>query len=159
MKHEQKNWTIGAAARMAVIIGAMLIHAGAATAERGATTAEADGAGTVAVDIIYFAEDDCIRIVDAREGGPAGIEGPQRTLVVTVTIARSPTACPQGLRKLERRISIADRKDALSVDIFFVDTTGKLIRSQRPRIYRDDPGERECVAVAAPNVPAPVAKC
>lgn len=145
--------------RIAALAGAVTMLAGAASADRGATTAEADGKGKVAVDIVYFAEDDCIRIADVREGGPHGAEGPKRTLVITVTIDRSVPTCPQKLQKIERRVVIPDRADALSVDIFYVDAAGKLLRSQRPRIYRDDPSERECSAVAETKTAVTVAKC
>jgi hypothetical protein len=130
-----------------------------ASAQRPATTAEADGTGKVAVDIVYFAEEDCIGIADVREGAPASIDGPKRTLVVTVTLMRASGPCEQRFKTIERRISIADRADALSVDIFYVDAGGKFIRSQRPRIYRDKEDERDCSAGASPKSKDPAVKC
>ena len=132
----------------------------AAAGERGATTAEAVDPGKVIVNIVYYAEDDCIEMTGVQEAPPAGTEQPQRTLVMTVTLERKPPGCPQSLRKIERRLTISDRADALSVDIFFVDKAGKLIRSQRPRIYRDTPEERECHAVSRSDSDTrSVAKC
>lgn len=145
--------------RLVAACACWLVSSGPGSAQSAATIAEADGAGKVAVEIVYYAEEDCIAIADAREGAPAGIEGPQRTLVVTVTLERSPGPCAQKLRILARRISVADRADALSVDIFYVDAAGKLIRSQRPRIYRDTAEERECHAAAGPQPLATVMKC
>lgn len=145
--------------RIAAVLGATGLQAGALFAAGAVTTAEADGAGKVALEIVYFAEDDCINFRNVREGAPNGVEGPQRTLVVTVTLERGATHCGQKLRKLEHRIDIPDRADALSVDIFFVDEAGTLIRSQRPRIYRDTAEERECSATVASSARTPVAKC
>ncbi len=144
---------------LVAVVGAMVLQPGVLRAERAVTTAEADGSGKITVEIVYFAEDDCIKIKDVREGAPNGIERPERTLVVTATLERGAAACAQKLRKLEHRIDIADRADALSVDIFFVDAAGAFIRSQRPRIYRDTADERECSATLASSARTLVAKC
>lgn len=106
-------------------------------AQAPATIAEADGRGNVDVNIVYYADLGCAEIVDIREGAPAHIEPPQRTLVVTVILDRKPQACPSQAQTIERKLRIADRADALSVDVFFVDPDGRFVRSQRPRIYRE----------------------
>ncbi|MEW5962677.1 MAG: hypothetical protein AB1749_03865 [Pseudomonadota bacterium] len=54
-----------------------------------------------------------------------------------MTLDRQAQDCAEQPQTIERRISIADRGDALSVDIFFVDPDGRFVRSQRPRIYRE----------------------
>jgi len=106
-------------------------------AQAPATIAEADGRGNVDVRIVYYSDLGCADIADAREGAPASIEPPQRTLAVTVTLDRKPQHCPSQARTIERKLRIADRADALSVDVFFVDPDGRFVRSQRPRIYRE----------------------
>lgn len=106
-------------------------------AQAPATIAEADGKGKVDVNIYYYADMGCTTFADVREGPPANIEAPQRTLVVTVTLDRKQGECVERPYTIERKISIADRAEALSVDIFYVDPDGRFVRSQRPRIYRD----------------------
>lgn len=108
-----------------------------AAAQRPATIAEADGKGNVDVNIVYYADLGCTKLTEVREGAPGNIEPPQRTLVVTVTLDRLAADCAGQPQTIEKRISIADRGDALSVDIFFVDPDGRFVRSQRPRIYRE----------------------
>lgn len=134
---------LGAAARRGLLAaGAMLgllaaLPALPAAAQSPATIAEADGKGKVDVDIVYYADLGCTRLADVREGSPGNIEPPQRTLVVTVTLDRQAGDCAGQPQTIKRRITIADRSDALSVDIFFVDPDGRFVRSQRPRIYRE----------------------
>ena len=108
-----------------------------ALAQAPATIAEADGRGNVDVNIVYYSDLGCSSITDVREGAPASIEPPQRTLVVTVTLDRKPQECQGQPQIIERKLRIADRADALSVDIFFVDPDGRFVRSQRPRVYRE----------------------
>jgi len=129
--------------RLAALSSALLAAAGPAAAQSAATIAEADGKGRVMVEIAHYAEDTCMTLAAVREGGPAGAEGPKRTLVVTVTVDKTPGPCRQELRVLRQRIALADRADALSVDVFYVDPKGNLIRVQRPRIYRDLDGRDE----------------
>ena len=126
----------------------MVVGVASAFAQAPATIAEADGKGKVDVKIHYYADQGCTTFSDVREGPPANIEAPQRTLVVTVTLDRKPGECIERPYAIERKISIADRADALSVDIFYVDPDGRFVRSQRPRIYRDI-GECEVAANAA----------
>lgn len=120
----------------------------AVLAQAPATVAEADGKGKVNVKIHYYADQGCTTFADVREGPPANIEAPQRTLVVTVTLDRKQGECVERPYTIDRTISIADRNEALSVDIFYVDPDGRFVRSQRPRIYRDA-GECETVSNTA----------
>jgi hypothetical protein len=123
-------------AALAVFLGAAATPLAAAPTT---STAVADGKGTVNVHILYFAEDSCVRLLSATEGAPKSIEAPKRTLVITVVLARDGANCVQKLRTLEHDIALPDRKGVKSVDIFYVDQTGRFIRSARPPI--DRPGE------------------
>jgi len=107
-------------------------------AEPRITTAVADGKGKVAVNVVYYAEDTCVRLVDVREGPPSTIERPRRTLVVTVELESTGTRCEQKLRTLERTIIVDDRAGVKSVEVLFVDHAGKFIRSARPPIDRPE---------------------
>lgn len=141
-------------ARTAAMLSAalvMVVAGASAFAQAPATIAEADGKGKVDVKIFYYADQGCTTFSDVREGPPANIEAPQRTLVVTVTLNRKPGECIERPYTIERKISIADRADALSVDIFYVDPDGRFVRSQRPRIYRDI---GECEVASGPAAKA-----
>ncbi len=120
-----------------VAIATILAASHPAAAQAPATVAEADGKGKVDVKIMYYADQGCTTFADVREGPPANIDPPQRTLVVTVTLNRQPGDCVERPYTIERTISITDRQGALSVDIFYIDPDGRFVRSQRPRIYRD----------------------
>ncbi|EXI68524.1 MAG: hypothetical protein AW07_04389 [Candidatus Accumulibacter sp. SK-11] len=119
-----------------LLVSLFLCDALPALAQAPATIAEADGIGNVDVNIVYYPDLGCADIADVREGAPGTIEPPERTLVVTVTLDRQSQDCPLQARAIERKLRIADRADALSVDVFFVDADGRFVRSQRPRIYR-----------------------
>ncbi len=112
---------------------------GAFAAAPTTSTAVADGKGHVAVHVLYFAEDTCMKIASVTDGAPSTIETPKRTLVITVVLEREGARCEQKLRTLEHDITLTDRKGVKSVDIFYVDKAGKFIRSARPPI--DRPGE------------------
>lgn len=116
---------------------ALAVSATLAMAQAPATVAEADGKGKVAVKIVYYADQGCTTFADVREGAPGNIQPPTRTLVVTVTLDRKKGECVERPYTIEHTIAVADRSDALSVDIFYVDPDGRFVRSQRPRIYRD----------------------
>ncbi len=125
---------------LARLLGAAVVFAVPATlamAQAPATVAEADGKGKVNVKILYYADQGCTTFADVREGAPNNIEPPTRTLVVTVTLNRKTGECVERPYTIEHTIALADRADALSVDIFYVDPDGRFVRSQRPRIYRD----------------------
>lgn len=119
-------------------VAAMMAASHPAAAQAPATVAEADGKGKVDVKIMYYADQGCTTFADVREGPPANIDPPQRTLVVTVTLDRKSGDCVERPYTIERTISITDRPEALSVDIFYIDPDGRFVRSQRPRIYRDN---------------------
>lgn len=135
LSHPPARWSLLVAAAILTLL--VLWPTRPAAAHPPATIAEADGKGNVDVNIVYYADLGCTSLTDVREGAPGNIEPPQRTLVVTVTLDRQPGDCTGQAQTIERRISIADRRDALSVDIFFVDPDGRFVRSQRPRIYRE----------------------
>ncbi|MBI5495278.1 MAG: hypothetical protein HY904_09620 [Deltaproteobacteria bacterium] len=104
------------------------------------TTATADGKGTIAVHLVYFAEHTCMAFSSVREGHPPSIDPPRRTPTVTVVLDREAgSRCEQKLKRLEQVVSIADRPGALSVEVLYVDKTGRFIRSSRPPIAR--PGD------------------
>lgn len=108
------------------------------------TIARADGEGHVNVDIVYYRDLGCTFIKDVKEGAPSDIEGPKRTLVVTVTIDRKGDSCDLEQKAdpvIRQSIRITDRPKALSVDIFYRDVNGTFVRSQRPPIYR--PGDED----------------
>ncbi len=107
-------------------------------AEPKITRAHADGKGKLVVSIVYFAEDTCMAIAGVREGHPPAIEKPKRTPVVTVELERRAPPCEQKLRTLERSIELSDQTGAKSVEVFFVDKSGKFIRSSRPPIERPE---------------------
>ena len=102
------------------------------------TVVMADGHGMVDVRIVYQAQENCWRILRAREGVPnAELDQPtQRHLYVTVSIERGDRTCVPQLTQLETRIQIEDKPGRISLDIFFVDERGVYQRSQRHRIQR-----------------------
>ena len=124
--------------RQVAALSILLAANAASAAEPHITTAVADGRGKVAVNVVYYAEDTCMKLVDVREGPPATIERPRRTLVVTVELARVGSACEQKLRTLDRTIEVDDRPGVKSGEVFFVDKDGKFIRSARPPIDRPE---------------------
>jgi hypothetical protein len=125
------------AARALGAAAVLVVPATLAMAQSAATVAEADGKGRVNVKILYYADQGCTTFANVREGAPGNIQPPTRTLVVTVTLDRKPGECVERPYTIEHTIAVADRADALSVDIFYVDPDGRFVRSQRPRIYRD----------------------
>lgn len=103
------------------------------------TIAIADGHGKVDVRVIYQAQEDCWRIVSAREGLPnkATDMPTDRHLYVTVAIEKTTQSCAQKHTELTTRLSIADRPGVISLDVLFVDERGVYQRSQRHRVQRD----------------------
>ena len=96
------------------------------------------GHDTVDLRIVYEAQEDCWRIVSAREGVPAvarDLPG-DRHLYVTVAIEKTAESCRQAHTPLTTRLKIADKPGRISVDVFFVDQRGVYQRSQRHRIQR-----------------------
>lgn len=122
---------------LALTVAAALAVPALAEAQAPATVAEADGNGKVNVKIVYYADQGCTTFANVREGAPTNIQPPVRTLVVTVTLDRKKGECVERPYTIEHSIAVADRADALSVDIFYIDPDGRFVRSQRPRIYRD----------------------
>lgn len=93
--------------------------------------------GKVEVSINYYAEDTCVKFHSVKEGSPAMIEAPKRSLVITVVIEKeAKKSCKQALTILSDKLTITDRPGVKSVEIFFVSQDGKFIRSSKPRIYR-----------------------
>gem|GEM_PF-2236848 len=103
------------------------------------TVAIADGHGKVDVRIIYLAQEDCWKIVSARQGLPdARVDQPtDRHLYVTVAIQKTAPACSAKNTPLDTRLAINDKTGTISLDILFVDERGVYQRSQRHRIQRD----------------------
>mgnify|MGYP003382537637 CR=1 FL=1 len=101
--------------------------------------AVADGKGSVAVKVVYFANEKCWQIKDAREGVP-DVEADQptgRNLYVTVNIEKKGSDCSLTSVPIKTALSVPDKKGKISLDIFFVDERGVVTRSQRHRIQRD----------------------
>jgi hypothetical protein len=99
----------------------------------------ADGQGAVHVKVVYFANQACWRIADAREGVPdrATDLPTDRHLYVTVTLARTDGSCELTSTPLQTMLDIPDKAGRISLDIFFLDDRGVLTRSQRHRIQRE----------------------
>jgi hypothetical protein len=100
------------------------------------TQAKSAPNGLVDIDLVYYAEDTCMKFGEVKEGHPSSIEAPKKALVVTVTLDREHKGCEQKLKTLTSHITIKDRPGVKSVEIFYVGRDGKFIRSSRPRIYR-----------------------
>lgn len=98
----------------------------------------ADGHGKVHVRVIYQAQEDCWRILSARQGMPdPKLDLPtDRHLYVTVAIEKTPGACRAKLTELTTRVTIDDKPGTISLDVMFVDARGVYQRSQRHRIQR-----------------------
>jgi hypothetical protein len=95
--------------------------------------------GQVHVKAVLFPTDSCWQITGAREGVP-DVEADQPTarhLYVTVNVTHGTGDCQPTATPLETRLDIPDKTGKISLDIFFVDERGVLIRSQRHRIQRD----------------------
>lgn len=103
------------------------------------TVVVADGHGKVDVRIIYLAQEDCWKIVSARQGLPnAVVDKPtDRHLYITVAIEKTGQSCAVKNTPLSTRLAINDKPGTISLDILFVDERGVYQRSQRHRIQRD----------------------
>lgn len=104
-----------------------------------------DGHGKVDVRVHYQAQEDCWRILSARQGLPnPDVDKPtDRHLYITVAIEKTAEVCTQKITELQTRLTIDDKPGTISLDIMFVDQRGVYQRSQRHRIQRD------CVAGGA----------
>lgn len=98
-----------------------------------------DGHGKVDVRVIYQAQEDCWRIVSARQGLPnPDMDRPtDRHLYITVAIEKTAATCVPKLTELQTRLTIDDKPGTISLDVMFVDQRGVYQRSQRHRIQRD----------------------
>jgi len=98
-----------------------------------------DGKGQVHVKVVYFPGEDCWAMANLREGVPDKLtdQPTERHLYVTVNAAKTKQDCKLTSTFLEGQIVIPDKKGKISLDIFFVDERGVLVRSQRHRIQRD----------------------
>lgn len=99
----------------------------------------ADGKGSVNVKVVYYANEKCWQIKDAREGVPdAEADQPTgRNLYVTVDIEKKGNDCALTGEPIRTAVTIPDKPGKISLDIFFVDERGVVTRSQRHRIQRD----------------------
>lgn len=99
----------------------------------------ADGKGQVHVKVIFFPNEDCWVIAGLREGVPDKVtdQPTERHLYVTVNVSKKSEVCHLTSAALSGHIIIPDKKNKISLDIFFVDERGVLVRSQRHRIQRD----------------------
>jgi len=99
-----------------------------------------DGKGQVHVKVVFFPNEDCWVIDNLREGVPDKVtdQPTERHLYVTVNIKKTKTDCQLTSAFLQDQIVIPDKKGKISLDIFFVDERGILVRSQRHRIQRDN---------------------
>lgn len=100
--------------------------------------AVADDKGEVHVKVVYFANQACWSIAAAREGVPDKTtdQPTGRELYVTVSLAKTQASCDLTSKPLETTLTIPDKSGKISLDIFFVDDRGILVRSQRHRIMR-----------------------
>jgi hypothetical protein len=98
----------------------------------------ADANGAVHVKVVYFANQACWSIAGAREGVPdrAADQPTGRDLYVNVNLTKTNTSCALTGTPLQTTLTIPDKPGKLSLDIFFVDDRGILVRSQRHRIMR-----------------------
>ena len=98
----------------------------------------ADGHGKVHVRVLYQAQEDCWRILSARQGMPdPKLDLPtDRHLYVTVAIEKTSGTCRAKLTELKTRLAIDDKPGTISLDVMFVDARGVYQRSQRHRIQR-----------------------
>lgn len=98
-----------------------------------------DGKGQVHVKVVFFPNEDCWSFAGLREGVPdKNADQPTgRYLYVTVNVAKTKPECHLTNAFLQDQIVIPDKKGKISLDIFFVDERGVLVRSQRHRIQRD----------------------
>lgn len=98
-----------------------------------------DGKGQVHVKVVFFPNEDCWVIDNLREGVPdqTADQPTGRYLYVTVNVKKIKAGCQLTNAFLQDQIVIPDKKEKISLDIFFVDERGVLVRSQRHRIQRD----------------------
>jgi hypothetical protein len=98
-----------------------------------------DGHGKVDVRVVYQAQEDCWRIISARQGmpNPETDRPTDRHLYVTVAIEKTAQTCVPKHNELQTRLTIDDKPGAISLDVMFVDERGVYQRSQRHRIQRD----------------------
>jgi hypothetical protein len=98
-----------------------------------------DGKGQVHVKVVFFPNEDCWSFAGLREGVPDKVadQPTERHLYVTVNVAKTKPDCHLTNAFLQDQIVIPDKKGKISLDIFFVDERGVLVRSQRHRIQRD----------------------
>src|SRR5690606_4317824 len=138
-----KGW--GSMRKLIVIAGVALVSAIApASAEDvfdddyPGSQVVADGDGEVHVKAVYFANETCWRIAGAREGVPdrEADQPTERHLYVTVMVEKTGDACALTGEPIETSLTIPDKPGRISLDIFFVDQRGVLVRSQRHRIER-----------------------
>lgn len=122
-----------------VLILIFMILSAATSASSPTTMAKSDGHGHVNVEVVYFAEDTCMFFKNVKEGVPDSIENTKRSLPITIVLDKKTNVkCEQKLLKLTHNLVLKEKEGINNVEIFYIGTDGKFIRSAKPRIYRKE---------------------
>ena len=104
--------------------------AAAASAEEVKTQARVV-TGAVEVDVVFMAEDNCHRIINAAPGAPAGQEVPPEVVAATVRIAREEGTCEQKTTPLAVSFALPDKERTTeTVKIYYIDREGNVITTE-----------------------------
>lgn len=86
--------------------------------------------GPLVLRAYYVAGDTCQAALSGRRGAPPGQTVGPDTIPVTITIGPNPRGCGDS-RLVQRVMTIGGPKAIFIVQIFFVDTSGRILKIER----------------------------
>jgi hypothetical protein len=98
--------------------------------------AHATGAGEVAVESVYAAPEACWAVEGTSVGAPDGSPAPAATLAATVNLKRLSPACAAMLSAIPIHFAIPDAAGARTLQVYYVEASGKLLKTENTPIKR-----------------------
>jgi hypothetical protein len=86
--------------------------------------------GAIRLTANYVARDTCQAALSGKRGAPAGQAVAPLTIPVTVVIGPNPKGCGNS-RVVTRNVTVGGPGDNPLIQIFFVDTSGRILKVER----------------------------